>query len=158
MKAEPTRTLPNEDSFEEQVFARFDTVNSGLDTVDIRLESLESRAYDTKPIWEEALKQILETGLEVGELKNKAALIETRTAVIESKLDLIETEAVEVKTEVVALKTDYAIIRNELAEMKRELKHHLNPKLDLILKFLLEGRDDMREADARIKQLETKLA
>ena len=130
MNDEPTKDLPNSMSFEERVFARFDAV-------DARLTTLESRAYDTKPIWERALKAIMDMGLEMGEVKSKVGAIET---------------------DVAGLKTDYAGIKNELTDMKRELKHQVNKRLDLILEFLLEGRDDLRDAEERIKQLETKLA
>lgn len=49
-------------SFEEHVIAK-------LEAIDTRLQSLERRDYDTKPIWERALKEIVEvkqglTGLE----------------------------------------------------------------------------------------------
>jgi archaellum component FlaC len=151
MNEEPTKDLPNKMSFEERVFARFDAfdarfdsvdsrfdaVDPRFDTVDARLEKLESRAYDTKPIWERALKAIMDTGVEVGEVKKKVTGIENRVAVIES--------------DVASIKTDYA-------EMKRDLKHQVNRRIDLILNFLLEERDDIRDAEDRIKQLETKLA
>ena len=69
--------------FEERVFARFDAfdarfnvvdsrfdsvdssirnLDSRLQNVESRLEKLEIRAYDTKPIWEQALKEIVDTG------------------------------------------------------------------------------------------------
>jgi len=34
------------------------------------VQILESRSYDTKPIWERALKEILETRQELGETRN----------------------------------------------------------------------------------------
>ena len=144
MNEEPTKDLPNRMSFEERVFARFDSV-------DARLEKLESRAYDTKPIWERALAAIMEMGLEMGEIKGKVGVIEGKVGVIEGKVAVIETD-------VAVMKTDYAGIRNELTDMKRELKHQVNKRLDLILEFLLEDREDIRDAEDRIRQLETKLA
>ena len=42
--------------------------------------------------------------------------------------------------------------------MKRDLKYKVNRSIDLVLEFLVEGRVDLRDAEARIKQLETKLA
>jgi len=58
-------------SFEEQVFARFDTMQARLEArfdavdtrlagLDARVEALEARALDTKPIWERALAAIVE--------------------------------------------------------------------------------------------------
>jgi hypothetical protein len=45
-------------SFEERVFARFDAL-------DARLQNLEAKAYDTKPIREQALREIIETRREL---------------------------------------------------------------------------------------------
>lgn len=158
MNEEPTKGLPDKRSFEERVFARFDAMDARFDTVDVRLEKLESRSYDTKPIWERALAQIMEIGLEIGEIKKKAGVIETKVGVIETKVAVIETEVAEVKTEVLGMKTGYAGIRNELTDVRRELRHDIKQKLDLILKFLLEDREDIRDAEDKIRQLETKLA
>jgi len=151
MNEEPTKDLSGKESFEERVFARFDAADARFDSVDARLEKLESRAYDTKPIWERALAQIMETGLEIGEIRKKVGVIETKVAVI-------ETEVAEVKTEVAGMKAGYAGIRNELTDVRRELRHDIKQKLDLILKFLLEDREDIRDAEDKIRQLETKLA
>ena len=70
MDEKSTKKLPTKLSFEERVFARFDsidarfdTVEARFDTVEARLEKLEARGYDTKPIWERALKEIQETNL-----------------------------------------------------------------------------------------------
>jgi chromosome segregation ATPase len=200
MSGEITQDFNGNRPFEDRVFARFDGIESFLRSLDGRVQVLESRSHDTKPIWERALKEILETGLEVGEIKSKVAVIETdiaglktdvaglktdvaglktdvagvKTEVTEVKNEVtgmktelagVKTELVDMKTEVAGMKaelagvkTDYAGVKNELMGVKRELKHYVNQKLDLILKFLLEGRDDIRDADERIKQLESKLA
>ncbi len=55
-------------SFQDRVFARFDTIDDRfervegrLSSVEIRIGKLEDRQYDTKPIWEKALAAITET-------------------------------------------------------------------------------------------------
>jgi chromosome segregation ATPase len=142
MNEEPTKDLPNRNSFEERVFARFDSVDARLGTVDSRLEKLEARSFDTKPIWERALKAIMDMGLEMGQVKGKVGVIETKVEVLGNEIGVI--------------KTDHRSIRNELVDMRRELKHHVSERLDLILKFLLEDREDIRDAEARIRELESK--
>lgn len=155
MNEEPTRNLSDPRSFEERVFARFDSIDARFslvdqrfDTVDARLEKLESRNYDTKPIWERALKTIMETGLEVGEIKNKVGVIETKVGLIEGKVQLLENELAATKI----------VIRDGLVDVRRELKHHVGTRLDVIHKLLLEDREDIRDAEERIRELETKLA
>ena len=49
-------------------------------------------------------------------------------------------------------------IRNELVDVRRRMGHDVKERLDLILKFLLEDREDIRDAETRIRQLESKLA
>jgi len=82
--------------FEERVFARFDAVDSRFDGVDSairgldsRVEKLEIRAYDTKPIWEQALKEIIETKREV---------VETRRE-LSKRLDRIDAMALETRAD-----------------------------------------------------------
>lgn len=130
MNEEPTKDLPIKTSFEERVFARFDAVDS-------RLEKLESRSYDTKPIWESALKEILETRQDIVEVKSRVGVLDT---------------------EVASMRTDYGAIRSEFEDLKRELIRQLSRRLDLGLKTMVDQRDDLRDAEDRIKELELKLA
>lgn len=48
MSEETTQEQTGARSFEERILAR-------LDTIDARLEKLEAKAYDTKPVWQEVL-------------------------------------------------------------------------------------------------------
>jgi chromosome segregation ATPase len=172
MNEEPTKELHHGRSFEERVFARFDafdarfdSVDGRFDTVDERLEKLEARSYDTKPIWEKALAAIMDMGLEMGEVKSKVGVIEDKVGavegkvgVIEEKIQLLENDIGVIKTDIGVIKTDHKGIRNELVEIRREVKHGLKEKLDLITKFLLEDREDIRDAEERIRALESKTA
>lgn len=60
-----TQETPGARSFEERVFARFDALDHRLDGMDGRLQALEARQYDTKPMWERALAEIAETRAEM---------------------------------------------------------------------------------------------
>jgi len=106
--------------FEERVFARFDAldsamrvtdsrlenvesrlgnVESGLQSMDSRLQKLEIRAYDTKPIWEQALKEIVDTRRELSKRLDRfaAMVMETRADLqdVEDRLDKLERKRVE---------------------------------------------------------------
>ena len=59
MSEEPTQDMNGSRSFEERVFARFDALDSTLKDLDGRMQKLEAKSYDTKPIWERALAEIL---------------------------------------------------------------------------------------------------
>lgn len=66
MSEDRTKDLHNAKSLEDRVFARFEGM-------EIRITNLESRQYDTKPIWERALAEIAETNRRVGELTAEIA-------------------------------------------------------------------------------------
>ena len=101
-----------------------------MHNLDSRVQVLESRAYDTKPIWERALKEILESRLEFGKLKGE-------TAGIKSKVTDIETE---------------------VNELKREVKREVTKRLDQIQTVQLSNRVEIRDAQDQIDKLESRLA
>ena len=81
-----TRDLPENRSFEGRVFARFDAMDARFDLVDARfdrvdarfdgldtrVQALEARALDTKPIWEQALAEIVEVKEGVYDIKESS--------------------------------------------------------------------------------------
>ena len=91
--------------FEERVFARFDALDSAVRDTDSplqklavdtnsRLQKLEIRAFDAKPIWEQALKEIVDTRRELSKRLDRieAVVYETRSNLrdVEDRLDKIE--------------------------------------------------------------------
>ncbi|MDQ2921812.1 MAG: hypothetical protein M3R52_09425 [Acidobacteriota bacterium] len=91
---ENTENLDGKRPFEDRVFARFDALDSAIRDMDSRLQKLEIRAYDTKPIWEQALKEIVETRRELSKRLDRIEAIahETRADLrdAEDRLDKIE--------------------------------------------------------------------
>jgi hypothetical protein len=91
MSEETTQNMSNDggQSFEERVFARFDDLAA-------RLQKLEARAYDTKPIWEQALKEIIETRRELSKRLDRIEAIahETRADLrdAEDRIEKLESE------------------------------------------------------------------
>jgi archaellum component FlaC len=93
MSEETTRDLGDNRPFEERVFARFDAmearfearfnaidarldrVEARLDGLDIRIQALESKALDTKPIWERALAEIFEVKESIYDIKRKFEIV-----------------------------------------------------------------------------------
>jgi chromosome segregation ATPase len=154
MNEETTRHLHDKRSFEERVFARFDAFDVRFESIDVRftqlnnrfnivearLERLESRSYDTKPIWERAVAAIMKTQLEVGEIKGKVGTIETKVETIEADL--------------AGLRSDYT----SLLDNQRDFKNKITRRIDLVLETLVDTRENIRDSDARLSQLESKLA
>ena len=92
MSENRTRDLPNDRSFEDRVFARFDGMEGRFDGLDTRVQALEARALDTKPIWEQALAEILEVKQGVGEVKEGVEDIKR-------KIDLLSLDVVQVRAD-----------------------------------------------------------
>ncbi len=92
MSEERTQDLPDNRSFEERVFARFDSMEGRFDGLDNRVQALEARALDTKPIWERALAEILDVKQGVGEVKEGVEDIKR-------KIDLLSLDVVQVRAD-----------------------------------------------------------
>jgi len=96
MPDENTEAMYGKRPFEERVFVRFDALDSAMRATDSRLQKLEIRAYDTKPIWEQALREIVQTRRELSKRLDRIEAIahETRADLrdAEDRLDKIETK------------------------------------------------------------------
>lgn len=96
MNEETTQDMNGNRTFEERVFARFDALESTLKDFDARLQKLEAKQYDTKPIWEQALKEILETRRELSKRLDRIDAIahETRADLrdAEDRIESLESK------------------------------------------------------------------
>ena len=93
-------------SFEERVFARFDAI-------DARLEKLEAKSYETKPIWERALAEVAETRLE---MRNGFNEIEKRFEDFDVRLDRVESVVNATRSEMLTLRADFKEFRAHIKE------------------------------------------
>ncbi|MGI9106936.1 MAG: hypothetical protein ACR2G4_11885 [Pyrinomonadaceae bacterium] len=97
MSEDKTAETPDPRSFEERVFARFDALDARLDKVEARLEKLEAKSYDTKPIWERALAELIE--------------LNQRVANVERKIDVLGRDMIQ-------LRADQAHVENRLDHLE----------------------------------------
>jgi chromosome segregation ATPase len=104
MSEETTQNIPDGRSFEERVFAR-------LDSIDARLQSLENqaerRALETKPIWERALSEILE-------VKERLGALEQVSNQMMRKIDVLGRD-------MLTLRADQAGVENRLDRLESNL-------------------------------------
>jgi septal ring factor EnvC (AmiA/AmiB activator) len=141
----PTGKLSDQ-SFEQRVFARFDAIDEDFRKVFVvleehgeRLTKLESKSYDTKPIWERALQEILETRRQLSETKDQ--------------VDGLGKEVAEVKNEVAGLKNEFTEGKREQKEFRREV----TKRLDQIQLVQLENRVRIRDVEDQIERIESQL-
>jgi hypothetical protein len=95
MSEKITENLDRDRSFQDRVFARFDALEVYLKNLDSRVQVLESRAYDTKPIWENALKEIVDTRRELTRRLDRieGMVLETRAGLGEAEDRLNKLES-----------------------------------------------------------------
>ena len=111
------------------------SLDARVGSLDSRVQVLESRGYDTKPIWERALKEILET-----------------------RVELKET-SVELKGEVKKVHVELKETRDGLKDLRYDLntfKRDVTARLDEIQMVVIENRVVVRRAHERIDNLEAK--
>lgn len=91
MSEEPTNILPNNE---------LSSILERLESIDKRLERLEARAYDTKPIWENALKEVAALGVEMraGFEKSRAEM-EAGQRRVERKIDILNQNILDMRTD-----------------------------------------------------------
>ena len=91
-----TQETPAARSFEERIFARFDALDERLGSVEARLEGVESRLgaleakqFDTKPIWERALKEIIDLRQDMNAASRR----------LEDKIDVLNENILDVRAD-----------------------------------------------------------
>jgi uncharacterized protein YdcH (DUF465 family) len=112
MSEDRTQNLPNDEFRQilaqltsinarlDRIDARFDRMDARLDGMDSRLERLESRDYDTKPIWENALKEIADTRAEMREGFEKVrAEMDAGLRKVVKQIDVMNHNILEVQAE-----------------------------------------------------------
>jgi chromosome segregation ATPase len=84
------------DSRVQSLDSRVQSLDARVQSLDSRVQVLESRAYDTKPIWENALKEIVETRRELTKRLDRieAMVLETRAGLsdVEDRLNRLESK------------------------------------------------------------------
>ncbi len=96
MSEDKTAETSDPRSFEERVFACFDVLDERFNDVDARLEKLEAKQYDTKPIWERALAEIAETRSSIEKLRTD---IEAGLQGVERKIDVLNRNILDLRAD-----------------------------------------------------------
>lgn len=129
MSDNPTQQMPDSRSFEERVFARFDSLDSRLSSVEGRLisvetkvdgldgrlttleEKVDTRLRETRPIWEAVLTRL--TGVEerLGSLEKESRM--SRRAMKELSEDVLRTRAQNAELEGDMVKLDERVEKLE---------------------------------------------
>ena len=148
MSQEITRDLNGDRPFEERVFARFDGIEEYLRSLDSGVQVLESSRY-TKPIWERALKEILETRIELKETRDE----------LKGEVKGLHAEVNGLSSEVNGLRSEIKETREGLRDLRYDLntfKRDVTARIDEIQMVVIENRVVVRRAHERIDNLDSK--
>ncbi len=85
---EKTGNLPGARPFEERVLSAIQDMRADFNS---RLEKLEAKSYDTKPIWERALAEIVETRQE---MRTGFRSVERQIGVLSKDITLLRADLV----------------------------------------------------------------
>ena len=85
---EKTGNLPGARPFEERVLSAIQEMRTDFNS---RLEKLEAKSYDTKPIWERALAEIVETRQE---MRTGFRSVERQIGVLSKDITLLRADLV----------------------------------------------------------------
>ncbi len=66
----------------DRIETRLDNIETRLDSMENRIERLEARAYDTKPIWERALAELINLSKQMKELDKRMDSLDRRMTVL----------------------------------------------------------------------------
>ena len=148
MSEDKTKEIKDARTFEERVFARFDTVDERFDrvegrltAVEIKITEIDAKKYDTKPIWERALA-------EIAELSSK----------FETGIEGLRTDLrSEFQTGVEGLRTE---MKAEFASLHNKMEHELRGvarKMDVLNQTFLQIQADQRYFDRQLEELENQI-
>ena len=148
MSEDKTKNMNDSRSFEERVFARFDTVDERFQriegNVEIRIRKLEARQYDTKPIWEQVLVALAEINSRLDKMDARFDGIDARLDKIDARFDGIDA------------RLDKIDARFDKQDMVLDTGFRsVERKMDVLNKYFLETRADQRYLDDRLEKLES---
>ena len=181
MSEDKTGEINESRSFQDRVFARFDTIDDRferiegrLSSVEIRIGKLEDRRYDTKPIWENALAAIAETNTAMlagfDEFRRQFESINARLDSMDARFDSMDTrfdsmdtrfdsmdarfDSMDVKFEALSHKVEAGskTLHTDLEDGLRGVER----KIDVLNKNILELQADQRYVDSRLEKIESK--
>ena len=150
-----TQETNNPRTFEERVFQRFDAVDARLGSIENRLEKLEMKQYETKPIWEQALIEISHANERIGQLTITVTQTNERVDQLATSLAKTDSRVEQVATSVELLRSDmkaeFSTLRNEIEDSF----HDVEWKIDVLNNNLLKMQVNHRFIERHLRDLES---
>jgi len=110
MSDNPTREMPDSRSFEERVFARFDTLDVRLTTLE---DKVDSRLRETRPIWEAVLTRLTSVEERVGN-------VETEVRQVRRVMRSMHEDVLQMRGEQVGLDDDLGKLNERVEKLESQ--------------------------------------
>ena len=137
MNEERTRDLPGR-SFEERVFARFDSMDARFDSMETRFDSMDAR-FDS-----------MDARVNAMELR-----FETRFDRVEARLDGLDIRVHALESRALDTKPIWERALTEIVEVKESI-YDIKRKFEIVTDDLLQVRADQRRVEKRMDTLESR--
>ena len=135
MNEEQTRDLPDRRSFEDRVFARFDSMDARFDSTDARLDSMDARSDSMDARFDS--------------MDARFDRVDTRLDGLDTRVQALEAKALDTKPI-----WERALV--EIVEVKKGVED-INRKLDILYQDVFQVRADQRLVHKRMDALESRL-
>ena len=157
MSEEPTQNFRNDNQLLRQVLTKLEVMDTRLQFVETKVSE---RGYDTKPIWERALSELMEVKSELegfkqefGGFKQEFGGFKQEFGGFKQELGGFKQELGGIKHELGDIKHQLGHINRELGDVKRELAL-VNKKFDVFNNDMLKLRAEQLETEDRLRHLE----
>ena len=151
MSKEITAETNGPRSFEDRVFARFDSLES-------RIERLEMKQYDTKPIWEHMLVAIEHLETKLGSVNIRFDSLEARFDAVEKRFDGVHQRFDAVDQHFDAVDQRFDAVDKRFETLNTDIDNGLRGverKIDVLNQYILDLRADQRYVDSRLEKIES---
>ena len=132
MNEEQTRDLPDRRSFEDRVFARFDSMDARFDSTDARINAIEVR------------------------FEARFDRVDARFDRVDARLDGLDTRVQALEAKALDTKPIWERALVEIVEVKKGVED-INRKLDILYQDVFQVRADQRLVHKRMDALEFRL-
>jgi tetrahydromethanopterin S-methyltransferase subunit G len=140
MNEDRTRDLPDNRSFEERVFARFDAMDARFESMEARVESMEAR---------------VESRFAAMDLRFDA--IDARFDAVDARLDSLDTRVQTLEAKAYDTKPIWERALAEILNVKERVEN-IERKFDLLTLDMMQLRGDQRRLEGRFETLKSTLA
>ncbi|HKO61224.1 MAG TPA: hypothetical protein VJV03_08705 [Pyrinomonadaceae bacterium] len=150
MSEEQTQNFQNDNQLLRQVLTKLEVMDTRIQFVETKVRE---RGYDTKPIWERALSEIMEVKVAFGGFTQEFDRFKQEFSGFKQEFSGFKQEFVGFKQELGDVKHPLGHVKHELGDVKRELAL-VNRKIDVFNNDMLKLRADQLSTEDRLRHLE----